>query len=404
MTPGESPASAPEEIRVLLVEDDEGDARLVEDALSERLPLARLARSRTLADALAALDRPIDCVLLDLGLPDAVGMDAVARLRARVPAIPLIVLTGLNHEDAGLAAVEAGAQDYLLKGNVDGDQLARSIHYAIGRRRAEEAERALLLAQAQTREADRLEKGLAPRLVVEDPALWVASRYRAGRSRALLGGDFFDLVQSEDGSVHALVGDVCGQGPEEAAIGVSLRAAWRALALARDELELAVLTMQQLLERERHMPGLFATLCALEIEPNRASARLIRAGHPHPLLIDGESVMALTDADAGGAAIGLDRDRWGTETLALPSEWTILLYTDGIIEGRIGAGPERLGEDGLRRLVGERIVQHPGWRAEPQQLLETLIEDAERLNGGALSDDVAMLLVGASQRDDAGAA
>jgi serine phosphatase RsbU (regulator of sigma subunit) len=404
VTPGDSPALSPEEIRVLLVEDDEGDARLVEDALSERLPLALLARSRTLADALAALDGRIDCVLLDLGLPDAVGMDAVARLRGRVPAIPLIVLTGLNDEDAGLAAVEAGAQDYLVKGNVDGDQLARSIHYAIGRRRAEEAERALLLAQAQTREADRLEKGLAPRLLVEDPALWVASRYRAGRSRALLGGDFFDLVQSDDGSVHALVGDVCGQGPEEAAIGVSLRAAWRALALARDELELAVLTMQQVLERERHMPGLFATLCALEIEPRGASARLIRAGHPHPLLIDGESVTTLTDADAGGAAIGLDRDRWGTETLALPSEWTILLYTDGIIEGRIGAGPERLGETGLRRLVGQRIAQHPGWRTAPQQLLETLIEDAERLNGGALSDDVAMLLVGASHRADAGPA
>jgi serine phosphatase RsbU (regulator of sigma subunit) len=404
VTPGESAALAPEEIRVLLVEDDEGDARLVEDALSERLPLARLARGRTLAEALVALDRPIDCVLLDLGLPDAVGMDAVARLRARVPAIPLIVLTGLNDEDAGLAAVEAGAQDYLVKGNVDGDQLARSIHYAIGRRRAEEVERALLLAQAQTREAERLEKGLAPRLLVEDPTLWVASRYRAGRSRALLGGDFFDLVQSEDGSVHALVGDVCGQGAEEAAIGVSLRAAWRALALARDELELAVLTMQQVLERERHMPGLFATLCALEIEPRRASARLIRAGHPHPLLIEGESVTPLTDADAGGAAIGLDRDCWATETLALPGDWTILLYTDGIIEGRIGAGAERLGEDGLRRLVGQRIAQHPGWRAEPQQLLETLIEDAERLNGGALSDDVAMLLVGASRRDDAGPA
>jgi serine phosphatase RsbU (regulator of sigma subunit) len=405
VTPGDvATALAPEEIRVLLVEDDEGDARLVEDALSERLPLARLARGRTLAEALVALDRPIDCVLLDLGLPDAVGMDAVARVRARVPAIPLIVLTGLNDEDAGLAAVEAGAQDYLVKGNVDGDQLARSIHYAIGRRRAEEAERALLLAQAQTREADRLEKGLAPRLLVDDPALWVASRYRAGRSRALLGGDFFDLVQSEDGSVHALVGDVCGQGAEEAAIGVSLRAAWRALALARDELEVAVLTMQQVLERERHMPGLFATLCALEIEPRHANARLIRAGHPHPLLIDGDSVTMLSDDDAGGAAIGLDRDRWDTETLALPGEWTILLYTDGIIEGRIGAGPERLGETGLCRLVSERIAKHPGWRAEPQQLLETLIEDAERLNGGALSDDVAMLLVGASPRDGARAA
>ncbi len=233
MTSGGSAAVAREEIVVLLVEDDEGDARLVEGELAERLPGARVDRSRSLAEALVALDSRVDCVLLDLGLPDAFGIDAVARLRSHVPGIPLIVLTGLNDEDAGLAAVEAGAQDYLVKGHVDGEGLARSIHYAIGRRRAEEAERALLLAQAQTREADRLEKGLAPRPLVEDATLWVASCYRAGRSSALLGGDFFDLVQTDDGSLHALVGDVCGRGPDEAAIGVSLRAAWRALALAQ---------------------------------------------------------------------------------------------------------------------------------------------------------------------------
>lgn len=403
MTRSGSPAVAREEIGLLLVEDDEGDARLVEDELSERLPGARIERSRTLAEALAALDAGIDCVLLDLGLPDALGMDAVTRLRAHLPATPLIVLTGLDDADAGLAAVEAGAQDYLVKGNVDGEQLARSIHYAIGRRRAEDAERALLLAQAQTREADRLEKGLAPSPVVDDVSLRVASCYRAGRSRALLGGDFFDLVQTEDGALHALVGDVCGQGADEAAIGVSLRAAWRALALARDEPQLALLTMQSVLERERQMPGLFATLCTLQIEPAARLVRLTRAGHPQPVLIGGGNVTALSDARAGGPAIGLERDGWRTDEIALPRDWTILLYTDGIIEGRVGAGSERLGEAGLRRLVAERIARDPGWRERPQELLQALIADAEQLNGDALSDDVAMLLVGAAPELDEGA-
>ncbi len=390
-----TPALAREEIGVLLVEDDEGDARLVEDELAERLPRARIARCRSLADALVALDAGVDCVLLDLGLPDAFGMDAVARLRARVPSIPLIVLTGLNDEDAGVAAVEAGAQDYLVKGHVDGEQIARSIHYAIGRRRAEEAERALLLAQAQTREADRLEKGLAPSPLVEDATLWVASCYRAGRSRALLGGDFFDLVQTDGGDLHALVGDVCGQGPDEAAIGVSLRAAWRALALAGNPTADVVATLQRVLERERHVPGLFATLCTLEVELGRPVARMIRAGHPQPMLIAADAVSALSDAAPGGPAIGLRAAEWHVEQLTLPRDWTILLYTDGIIEGRIGSGSERLGEAGLRRLLAERIAREPSWREQPQQLLEGLISDAERLNGEELSDDVAMLLVGA---------
>src|SRR6185312_9894386 len=149
-----------------------------------------------------------------------------------MPVIPLIVLTGLADEAAGVRAVQAGAQDYLIKGHVDGNQLVRSIRYSIGRRQADETERQLLLADMQAREVARLERGLAPEPLLEGSSVWVASRYRAGRSRALLGGDFVDLVQPRDGSVHIVVGDVCVHGPDEAAIGVSLRAAWRALVLA----------------------------------------------------------------------------------------------------------------------------------------------------------------------------
>jgi len=394
VTPGsEERTVTRERIVVLLVEDDDGDARLVEDELAERLPLANVARSRSLKDALAALGPQVDCVLLDLGLPDALGLDAVAQLRGQMSAIPLIVLTGLDDQAAGVAAVEAGAQDYLVKGRVDGEQLARSIHYAIGRRRAEEAERELLLAEAQAREVRRLEKGLAPNLTIDDPAVWVASCYRAGRSRALLGGDFYDLVQTQDELLHVLVGDVCGHGPDEAAIGVSLRAAWRALALAGTEPELVLRTLQRVFEHERHVPGLFATLCTLDIDPGARSAALIRAGHPAPVLIEDCSISPLTAA-LGDGAVGINDGRWAVQRLSLPPRWTILLYTDGIIEGRVGAGSERLDEAGLHRLIGERIVERPGWREQPEALLSELIAEAERLNGGELSDDVAMLLVG----------
>jgi serine phosphatase RsbU (regulator of sigma subunit) len=382
-----------QQIGVLLVEDDEGDARLVEDELLERLPSARILRSRTLHEALAALGPAIDCVLLDLGLPDTAGLDAVARLRAKAPT-PLIVLTGLDDEAAGVAAVQAGAQDYLVKGHVDGEQLARSIRYAIGRRQVEEAERELLLADVQSREVARLERGLAPRLLIEDAALWVGSCYRAGRSRALLGGDFFDLVQRADGSLHAVVGDVCGNGPDEAAIGVSLRAAWRALALAGARPQVLLRTLEDVFEHERHLPGLFATLCTLAIDPAASSASMIRAGHPRPVLIAGATVVALSDAPSS-AGIGIGKGEWRVEQLPLPRDWALLLYTDGIIEGRVGSGSERLGEAGLHALIAEQIVGRPRWREQPDALLEDVIAAAERLNGDALSDDVAMLLVGA---------
>jgi serine phosphatase RsbU (regulator of sigma subunit) len=393
MIADEPHVSSGEEIRLLLVEDDDGDARLVQDDLAERLPRARVTRARTLADALAALARTIDCMLLDLGLPDASGLDAVARLSSRAPGTPLIVLTGLDDEAAGVTAVEAGAQDYLVKGIVSGDQLARSIRYAIGRRQAEAAERNLLLAEAQAREVARLERGLAPQPLLEGSSVWVASCYRAGRSRALLGGDFFDLVQTPDDSVQLVMGDVCGHGPDEAAIGVSLRAAWRALVLAGGKPDLVLETLQQVFQHERHLPGLFATLCTMKIEPAGGDALMIRAGHPRPLLIAGGSVSSLSSAH-GRAGIGIGNGQWPIDRVQLPPEWTILLYTDGIIEGRIGHGSERLGEAGLQQLLSERIAQRPDWRDRPHALLDELMESAERFNEGPLSDDVAMLLVG----------
>lgn len=392
---GEERPSAPETLTLLLVEDDDGDAQLVQDELLERLPNTHLLRSRSLSQALSALNGRVDCVLLDLGLPDAIGIDAVSKLRAAAPATPLIVLTGLDDEAAGLAAVQAGAQDYLLKGNLDHQQLPRSIRYAIGRRHAEENERELLLAEAQAREVARLERGLAPTLVLEDSPVWVESCYRAGRSRALLGGDFFDLVQDQDGRVHVVVGDVCGHGPDEAAIGVTLRAAWRALALSGASPEVLLRTMEQVLERERHLPGLFATLCMLRWERQPMSASMIRAGHPRPLLIADGSVSLVSDAERGDAGIGMGRGGWRPELVALPKNWTMLLYTDGIIDARVNDGSARLGEEGLQALLSEQMTQMPDWRERPRELLESLVEQAEQLNGQALSDDVAMLLIGA---------
>ncbi|HUN78309.1 MAG TPA: fused response regulator/phosphatase [Solirubrobacteraceae bacterium] len=381
-------------IELLLVEDDDGDAVLVEDQLAEDLPRAHVTRSRNLAEAIAGLDSPLDCVLLDLRLPDAAGMDAVGRVRSQAPSVPLIVLTGLDNEAAGVAAVAAGAQDYLVKGKVGGGVLGRSIRYAIGRHQTEEAERQLLLVQARAQELARLERGLAPRPLIQRDSAWVASRYRAGRGSALLGGDFYDAVQVPDGSLRLVVGDVCGHGADEAAIGVSLRSSWRALALAGTQPAAIMGTLERVFEHERHVPSLFATLCMLEIDTRAGVATVVQAGHPPPLQITGGAVAPLLPA-SGEHPIGLGDGRWSERSVALAADWAILLYTDGIIEGRIGDGPERLGEEGLLGLVDRHIAERADWRGRPGALLDELISHAERLNGRPLIDDIAMLLVGA---------
>jgi serine phosphatase RsbU (regulator of sigma subunit) len=384
-------------IRVLLVEDDDGDALIVEDLLAEALPGARIARSRTFGEALPELHSSLDCVLLDLQLPDAQGLDTVMRVRAQAPEIPLIVLTGLADEAAGVAAVDAGAQDYLVKGNVDGGQLARAIRYAIGRRQAEDAQQQLRLAEVQEREIVRLERGLAPRPLIGDRAVWIASRYRAGRNRALLGGDFFDVAETPDDSLRVVIGDVCGHGPDEAAIGVCLRAAWRGLAVAGVDGDAVMLALQRVLEHEREFPQLFTTLCTLEIDLSEPRARMVLAGHPPPMLIDGTSVSVVAHAHVD-PPIGVLKTHWSPTPLRLPPAWALLLYTDGITETRVGDAGERLGIEGLQRLVSEYVAAHPDWRLAPDGLLAALLARAEELTGGELTDDVAMLLVGSRAR------
>lgn len=397
MLDGGASLAARDALAVLLVEDDDGDALIVDDLLSEALPGARITRSRTFSDALAELGSGIDCVLLDLKLPDAEGLDTVLRLRAQAPDTPLIVLTGLHDEAAGVAAVDAGAQDYLVKGEVDGAQLARAIRYAIVRRQAADAQQQLRVADVQAREVVRLERGLAPRPLISDDSVWIASLYRAGRNRALLGGDFFDVAESADGRLRAVVGDVCGHGPDEAAIGVCLRAAWRALTVAGVDSELVVRALERVLEHEREIPFLFTTLCTLEIDVAHASANMLLAGHPPPILIDGTNVSAVSRVH-GGPPIGLLSGGWSAAPLELPHGWVMLLYTDGITEGKTGAGAERLGIDGLQRLVSDHITARPGWQQRPDELLAEVISRAEALNGEELTDDVAMLLIGSRPR------
>src|ERR1043165_6870902 len=137
MTVGRATAATP--IRVLLVEDNPGDARLILEMLRETQDLDfELESLESLAPALARISRTgVDVVLLDLGLPDSQGLETFSRVQAHLPNDPIVVISGLDDQSVALDAVRAGAQDYLVKGRIEGQLLARVIRYAIERKRAE---------------------------------------------------------------------------------------------------------------------------------------------------------------------------------------------------------------------------------------------------------------------------
>jgi CheY-like chemotaxis protein len=132
----EIPAARP--LRVLLVEDDLASALLVaaelENVACEDISVMRADRLSSALERLAG--EGADCVLLDLSLPDAQGIEGVLRLTARFPGMPVVVLTGTADEGVGLEAVAAGAEDFLIKGGTEGRGVARAVRYAVERRRA----------------------------------------------------------------------------------------------------------------------------------------------------------------------------------------------------------------------------------------------------------------------------
>ena len=130
-----------ESIRVLLVEDNLGDARLLYEGLEEALPgQFQMTHVKRLSEALEYLwKETCHVVLLDLGLPDSHGIDTLVLTRAQAPSVPIVVLTGFQDESLGDQALKEGAQDYLVKGQVDSKLLARSMRYAIARKAVAEA-------------------------------------------------------------------------------------------------------------------------------------------------------------------------------------------------------------------------------------------------------------------------
>jgi diguanylate cyclase (GGDEF)-like protein len=132
--------SKPTNSPILLVEDNPGDARLVREMLNggatrdfDVIHVERLAEART--ELIQNVGT--ECVLLDLSLPDARRLEALMQLRAAAPEVPIVILSGLQDELLAIKAVQEGAQDYLIKGRVDSDQLGRAINYAIERKQGE---------------------------------------------------------------------------------------------------------------------------------------------------------------------------------------------------------------------------------------------------------------------------
>jgi diguanylate cyclase (GGDEF)-like protein len=193
--------------RLLLVEDNPADAALHiamlrSTALSELFEIVVVGR---LSDCINSLAEEVPaCVLLDMGLPDAQGVEGIARIRIVAPDVPVVVLTGIDDDAVGLDALQCGAQDYLVKGHVDGRGLARSIRYAIERMRGDQRINFLAFHDSLTGLAnralfaDRLQVALT-RSRPRSPVIEAGMEPRATPAVLVIDLDYFKLINDSLG-------------------------------------------------------------------------------------------------------------------------------------------------------------------------------------------------------------
>jgi PAS domain S-box-containing protein len=153
-------------IRILLIEDNPGDARLLRETLTEAGTASfHLVHADRMSTGLDLLDRQeVDLVLLDLSLPDCQGLDALTLTHSKAPKVPIVLMTGLDDEDLAVRAMRLGAQDYLVKGQVAGRDLIRAVRYALERKRLERLMRAHLATTRTLAESADLDEA-APEIL-----------------------------------------------------------------------------------------------------------------------------------------------------------------------------------------------------------------------------------------------
>lgn len=395
-----------ERVKVLLIEDNPGDARLIEIMLaSEAGTLFEIEWVDRLAHGLERLhEGGFGLVLADLSLPDSQGLESFQQLHARAPGLPIIVLSGLSDTTMAVQAVHEGAQDFLIKGHVDGAMLVRAMRYAIERKRmteqlgryAQELRSKNAQLEADFNMAREIQQIFLPQQYPAIPdgvdpgrsALKFAHRYLPA---AAVGGDFFDVFRVNATSAGIIICDVMGHGMRAALVTAIMRGlVEELLPMASDAgrfLSEINRSLRAILHRTRE--PFLATAFYLLADAATGELRFSSAGHPSPFRVqktDKRVEMLKSWDPRHGPALGLfEKPSYPTcQGLMAPGD-LFLFFTDGLYEANSPEG-EEYGRDRLARAV----QRHSGLSKE--RLLDQLVEEVQEFaQTEEFDDDVCLL-------------
>jgi len=371
-------------VKILLVEDDPDDVWIIRNLLGDRWdgPFDLIHVELLSAALQRCASGGIDVLLLDLSLPDSQGLETFLRAFGGADGIPIVVLTGLNDEATAVKAVQAGAQDYLVKGQVDENLLVRSLRYAIERTRRDHAEQALRATSEEFRIAQQIQKRLFPTESPEVPGLDIAGAVYPAKATA---GDYFDYIPMSNGELAIVIGDVSSHGMGPALVMAETRACLRALVQAYGDVGEILTRANAVLARdvdEFH----FVTLSMARIDPAKRTMVYASAGQRGYLI---EPLGEVRVLDSTSAPLGIDREMIvpsGPLTKLEPGQ-ILVFFTDGVVEGE-SPGRARFGTQ--RALKHIQSEQH----RSAMEIVQSLYRAVTEFRGArAQLDDITIVIV-----------
>ena len=375
-------------LRALIIEDSEMDALLLEEQLKAGgypLESRRVDNAEDLTDALEK--QTWDIIFSDHNMPRFSSTEALEIVRSSAIDIPFLIVSGTIGEDAAVAAMRAGAQDYLMKGNMVRLVAAvdRELKDAEERHRRRAAECTLLAQKEEFRLAREVQQQLFPSGPPIVPGYDIAG---SSCPAAATGGDYFDFIPTPKGKLLVVVGDVTGHGLGPALLMAAARAYLRALVLTDQSFEAMLARARQLLIEDLGFDH-FITLLFAELDPVKGVWTFINAGHPPGYVLDSAGQVR-AEMLYGTPALGIDRDeeQLVPRRIALNKGDLLLLLTDGVTEAR-SSSDEEFGEERALEIVRRE-------RAKPAaEIIQILLDEVRRFSvpDSPNQDDMTVVIV-----------
>jgi sigma-B regulation protein RsbU (phosphoserine phosphatase) len=327
-------------------------------------------------------ERAFDLLLMDLNYSRDTtsgreGLELIPQVRAHDPSMPIVVMTGWGSVDTAVEAMRRGAKSFVQKPWEDVtllEILQREIEDARAMRRRDARQ------QKEFEDARLIQRGLLPTAMPQTSAVQLASSWQPANG---VGGDCFDALTFPGGGVGITIADVAGKGVPAALLMSNLQAAVRAFAQEEAAPSAVATSVNRLLCRNM-ASGRFVTFCYARVDMAAGRLTFANAGHNPPLLVHADG--RIDKLMPGGTVLGVFAEStYEQGEFRIARGDRLVLYTDGITEGRNGAGDE-LGEDRL----ADSAIAHRALAADA--MLAAMLADVEAFNSGVYEDDATLIV------------